>query len=80
MPERWTGEVMKELHLNRLTCKDLARKMEIREGYLSEILNGKRSPKRAEERVMAALQELIEERRNNDTEADGCYPGIAAEN
>ena len=80
MPERWTGEVMMELHLHRITCKELADEMGIYAKYLSAILNGKKNPKGAEERVKTALQRIIERKEGYDSEADGCYPGTAAEN
>lgn len=61
MPE-WTGEIVKIMHLNGITAKRLAEKAGYSEKYFSAVLNGRRTPRRAEEKVRGALQELIAEK------------------
>jgi hypothetical protein len=61
MPEPWTGDVVSALHVHRKTRMQLAEKMGINDKYLLSILNGHRNPPNAEERVKAALDELLKE-------------------
>ena len=61
MPEKWTGEVIGALHVHNRTCLELARKMGIHDKYLSQILNGHRNPPGAEQKIKAALNELLKE-------------------
>jgi len=61
MPEKWTGEVIGTLHVHNKTCQELARKVGIHDKYLSQILNGHRNPPGAEQRIRAALSELLKE-------------------
>ena len=62
MPAQWTGEVVGEMHLNSISAQELSRKMGIHPKYFSAIMNGHREPKGAEEKVRAALDELIREK------------------
>lgn len=61
MPAKWTGEIVKGLHLNCLTQKDLAEKLGVSHGYVCMVLNGIKNPAGAKERFTAALDELIKE-------------------
>lgn len=61
MPEQWTAKAVGIMHAHKITGGRLAEHMGIRREYLSEILNGKRTPKDAERKVMAALDELLKE-------------------
>lgn len=61
MPEHWTAKAVGIMHTHKITGGKLAEHMGIRREYLSEILNGKRTPKDAEHKVMTALNELTEE-------------------
>lgn len=61
MPEIWTGDIVAALHIHRKTRQQLAEKMGINDKYLLSILNGHRNPPNAEERVKAALDELLKE-------------------
>ena len=62
MPAQWTGEVLGEMHLNSISAQELSRKMGIHPKYFSAIMNGHRKPEGAEEKVRAALNELIREK------------------
>lgn len=61
MPEKWTGEVVGAMHVNGISAKQLANKMGLNEKYLSAVLNSKKTPKDAESRCKAALDELLKE-------------------
>lgn len=63
MPAQWTGEVLGEMHLNSISAQDLSRKMGIHPKYFSAIMNGHRKPEGAEARFRAALDELIQEKK-----------------
>lgn len=61
MPENWTAEAIGLMHTHHITGGKLAEHMGIRREYLSQILNGKRKPKEAEAKIMAAINEMIAE-------------------
>lgn len=63
MPAKWTGEIVKQLHLNRLSQTDLAVKLGVSREYVCLVLNGKRTPADAKERFTEALDALIKEAR-----------------
>ena len=62
MPEQWTGTVVGKMHVNRITYDELAKRLGFTKPYVSMILNGSRHPAGAEEKVNAALDELIKEK------------------
>lgn len=61
MPATWTGDVVKDLHLNGITAIQLADRLGWHPKYLSVVLNGHKSPAGAEQKIRAALDELIKE-------------------
>lgn len=61
MPELWTGEVVGAMHVNKIRAKDLAKRLNYNEKYLSTVLNGHKTPKCAEQKIKAALAELLAE-------------------
>ena len=63
MLEKWTGEVVGQLHIYGLEVRDLAAEMGCTPAYLSKLLKGKRTPKGAESRVRSALSNLISSRK-----------------
>lgn len=65
MPEEWTGEVIGSMHNNRVSFQQLADKLGWHVKYLSAVLNSKRKPNDAEEKVRSALTELIKEQSEN---------------
>ena len=69
MPAQWTGQIIGRLHNNGLTAKQLAAHMGINEKYLSQVINGHKTPKGAEERFNAALDELIAQSHSSTTQA-----------
>jgi len=65
MPEKWTGEVVGLMHNHRVSFQQLADKLGWHVKYLSAVLNSKRKPIDAEEKVRSALTELIKEQSEN---------------
>ena len=60
MPAQWTGKVVGEMHNNGITNKMLAEEIGWNEKYLSTVLNSSDPPRKAEEKVTAALERLIQ--------------------
>lgn len=58
MPAQWTANIIGEMHLNKITAKQLAAEAGWHEKYLSAVLNGHREPKNAEETLKAALERI----------------------
>lgn len=59
MPAQWTANVIGQMHLNNITGKQLATEIGWHPKYLSQVLNGRETPKRAEEKVRAALDRIL---------------------
>lgn len=59
MPAQWTAEIIGKMHLNGVTAKQLATAIGWNPKYLSQVLNGHKSPKSAENKVRSALDELL---------------------
>lgn len=60
MMEKWIANVVGKMHLNKVTQTELANKLGIRREYLNKILNGAETPANAKERIIKALNEIIE--------------------
>lgn len=61
MPAQWTGEVVAKMHMNRITIRRLAEHLGVTREYVGAILNGKRTPAGAEDRITAAVEEIIQQ-------------------
>ena len=59
MPAQWTGEIVGEMHNKGITGKVLAAELGWHEKYLSQVLNSADPPKKSEEKVRAALNQLL---------------------
>lgn len=59
MPAQWTAEIIGKLHLHSISQVRLAAAMGYTPEYVSAVLRGHRTPKGAEQRFRAALEELI---------------------
>lgn len=57
--ENWIAEAVGKMHIHKIQQRDVAAHLGFTEEYLSMILNGKRTPKKAEQRVMSAIDDLI---------------------
>lgn len=75
MPAQWTGELVGKMHNNRVSSQELAVKIGCSTKWLSMVLNGHCSPKGAEQRFNAALDELISERGEDNAERKGELQG-----
>jgi len=60
MPAQWTGKIVGEMHINDITFKMLAEELDWNEKYLSRVMNHPDPPKKAEEKVTAALNRIID--------------------
>lgn len=60
--ENWITEAIGLMHINKITQKDLARQLGYTEQYVSMIFNEKKKPKCAKEKIIAAIEALIESR------------------
>ena len=59
MPAQWTGLLVGRMHNAGVTCKQLAEEMGKNPKYVSQVLNGHYSPKKAESEFNAALDAII---------------------
>lgn len=66
VPE-WTGDVVRTMHLNRISAQDLADALGCSRCYISLILCGKRSPKNGETMIKEALNRIRAQRTSGKT-------------
>lgn len=62
MPEKWTGELLMIMHNNKIRRAEVAKKLGISRAYTTQILNGLRRPSHIEEKMRAAVEEILAER------------------
>lgn len=62
MPAQWTADVVGEMHLHRISKRQIAEQMGVTPEYVSMVLNGHREPEGAEARFKEALSQIIERR------------------
>lgn len=55
MPAQWTADVIGEMHLKKVTQKQLAEALGVTPEYVSMVLNGHRKPNGAEARFREAM-------------------------
>lgn len=60
--EQWIAVAVGKMHINKISQSQLAKKMNVGKDYICLILNGKKKPKNAEERILSAIDELIAEK------------------
>ena len=60
MHAQWTAEVVMEMHMHRITKRQLAQKLGVTPEWVGRILNGKNAPSHAEQKFRTALEELIQ--------------------
>ena len=58
MPAQWTADIIGEIHIKRITAKRLAEEVGWNPKYLSQVLNGHKTPKDAEAKLRAALKRI----------------------
>lgn len=62
MPAQWTAVIIGQMHLNKITAKELSAEVDWHPKYLSQVLNSRVNPKGAEEKLSAALERIIAKR------------------
>lgn len=63
LKENWTGVLIGKMHNHNVTFQDLADKLGWGKPYVSMILNGRRNPPNAKEKLNQAFDELIKKRK-----------------
>ena len=66
--EQWTGELVGKMHNEKIRLEDVDSELGITKAYVSMLLNCKRKPKDAREKLEHAVEEII--RRKNEERAD----------
>lgn len=59
MSEKWTGEIVASLHINKIKQRELAKELDITEEYVSMILCGKKTSAGMEDRMRAAIDSIV---------------------
>lgn len=67
MPAQWTADLIGEMHLARVSKKQLAEHLGVTPEYVSMILNGHRDPDGAAERFKDALDQIVSEQAKRTT-------------
>lgn len=58
-PERWTGRLVGKMHNERVTLQDMADEMGVTRSYVSQVLNGKKTPSGARDRFEVAFKNIL---------------------
>ncbi len=61
--DAWIAQAVGLMHVTKISNMELAKHMGVSHQYISEILNGKKTPKDAESRIMTAINDIISERK-----------------
>lgn len=62
MPAQWTGILVGRMHNAGITAKQLAEELGKNPKYISGVLNGHYSPKKAEQEFNEAFQKIVNRR------------------
>lgn len=65
MKPKWTGPFVGKMHVYEVTQQELADVMGVGKPYVNFILNGRASPKDAQERMERAFQAVLAKRKEN---------------
>ena len=60
MRAKWTGEIVKQLHVYEITQQELAEELGIASTYVSALLNGRRTSPKMYERMKNAVQTIVD--------------------
>jgi len=60
--EQWTGDLVGRMHNAQVTLGDMAAEMHCTKSYVSQILNGRRKPENAQERLEGAFEQIVSKR------------------
>lgn len=61
---KWIATAVGLMHIHKIKQSELAHKLGVTREYVTMILNNKVSPQNIKDRVMTAIYELIEEKKN----------------
>lgn len=64
--ETWTGELIGKMHNEHVTYQELADALGVQKSYISMILNCKKQPKNAKERLNEAFELVLRKREVED--------------
>lgn len=70
MPAQWTADLIGEMHLARVSKKQLAERLGVTPEYVSMVLNGHREPDGPAGRFKGALAQIISMQSQN-TKSEG---------
>ncbi len=65
MAEQWTGDIVALLHVHKISQRELASELGVTDIYISMLLNGARKTPSAKERMEAAINAIIERRKES---------------
>ena len=63
MNEKWTGNLIGNMHNEGVTYQDMADELSCTKSYISMILNGSRKPKGIKQRMEDAFASILEKRK-----------------
>lgn len=66
MRDKWTGVLIGKMHNANVTLDDLATELGMTKGYISMILNGRRKPPEAKQRLQAAFESILQKRKEGE--------------
>ena len=69
MPAQWTADLIGEMHLAKVSKRQLAEHLGVTPEYVSMVLNGHREPAGAAQRFRDALNQIISARETDTTVA-----------
>ncbi len=67
MRESWTGDLIGKMHNSEIRLKELAEVSHLSTAYVCMILNGKRNPPDARERLESAFEQIVSTRNKHTT-------------
>ena len=59
MREAWTGRLVAQMHVHEITANEVAKEMNVCKAYVSMMVNGKRTPPGARDRLEHAVDAII---------------------
>lgn len=62
MPELWTGDMVKRLHMERITQREVAKELGVTHQYVSMVLNGAKRSSTMQSRMNDAIERIIARR------------------
>lgn len=67
MRDKWTGDVVKKMHIFEISNKELAAEMSRSASYVSDILNCRERPKNAKQKMNEAIERILSRRGEIET-------------